>query len=376
MDKVKKYLLYALLLENISVQTLLAGTFAKPLFYIFIVIGFFFILQKDFWHSAVQRMFWPLYLLGGVYVLYQFSFGLDYLNQQSVIYLSGKIATFAIIIICIKSNYEFYENRMLNGLTLFMCFFILYGFATGGGAQGTDRMTVGFTNENTTSGMGALVLGTMLFSVQKWNKKALLIAGIGLYALLAGGSRAGMMVLGILMIMRYGLTPKIVFISALLVIVSVYVLPSIGFETVGVQRVVDTINGTEGTNRDMEREAAWMMIEERPINGWGFEAQNQGAALDLSELGSHNGYLETLKYMGYIMGGLWIAALLFFIIKALLIYKKKRIPYDIYLAILVAFAANAFFEGLFVGVHEFATNMFFVALAMVYSKIYRIKMIL
>lgn len=374
MDKVKKYLLYLFLLENVAVQTSLAAGFANPVFYAFIAVGALLILKGDTWNKQSRQTFWPIFALAAVYVIYQFTFGIDYVNQRSLIYLAAKLSTFAIIITCIENNYKFYESRMLYGLALFMCFFILYGLATGGGVNSSSgRMTLGFTNENTVGTMGAFVLGTMLFLVKKWNWKYILIAGIGLYGILGGGSRGGVLVIAILVLMRYGLSPKILLVTSLLVLVSIYILPIIGLETVGVQRMIDTATGAESTNRDMEREACWMMIAEQPYNGWGFEAQNQGAALAISELDSHNGYMETLKFMGYPMGGLWIAILSFSILYALWFYRKNKIEFDMHIAVLVAFYAKAFYEGLYLGVHEFGTNLVFVCMAIVYYKIMLIK---
>lgn len=374
MEKIKKYLLFIFLLENIAVQTTLAGAVANPLFYLFLALGAIFVLQGELWNNESRQTYWPICALAAIYVIYQFSFGSTYITQRSIIYLVAKLTTFAIIITGVKNNYEFYKNRMLNALAIFMCFFIIYGFATGGAVdRGSGRMLVGFTNENTTSSMGALVVGTMLFTVREWNLKNVLIACIGLYALLAGGSRAGVLILGILVFMRYGFSPKMLFAALLLYVVSVYVFPSIGLNTIGVQRMVDTVEGVEGANRDIERQACWMMIDEHPISGWGFEAQNQGSAATLSEMGSHNGYLETLKFMGYPMGGLWIAIVTYAILHAIIFYRRNRIPFDMHIAILVAFYAKAFYEGLYVGVHEFGTNLIFVCLAVVYAKINRIK---
>ena len=110
------------------------------------------------------------------------------------------------------------------------------------------------------------------------------------------------------------------------------------------------------------------MIREKPWNGWGFEAQNQGIALEMSELGSHNGYLETLKFMGYPCGGAWLGILVLSILVIFKRYHKLGIARDMFVGIVLAFAVNAYFEGLFVGVHEFATNVFFVCLAVAYKK--------
>ena len=369
MEKLKKYLLYLFLLENVAAQTSLMGGFSGYFFYAFLLLGAIFMLQGDLWKHKMMSTYWPLYVMGTIYVLYEFTFGYNTISTQTLVYLVAKLTTFAIIIMSIDNNFEFYERKMLYKLSVFICLFVLYGMATGNmGGGGSSRLLVGFGNSNSTSGMGAFVLGTMLFTTKKWNIKSFLITGIGLYAVLAGGSRAGIMIVAILMFIRYGFSVKFVSVIALIVLAAIYILPTIGLETVGVERFLRTVDGTEGSNRDIERVACWMMISERPWTGWGFEAQNQGAALMLSELGSHNGYLETLKFMGYLCGGAWISILLLSIIVIIKRYHKLGIARDMFIGLVLAFALNAYFEGLFVGVHEFATNMFFVCLAVAYKK--------
>lgn len=369
LEYLKKYLLYFMLLENVAVQTSLFGAYSSIFFNLFLGLGLFFILTGEVFKANAVKTFSPLYVLVGIYLFYEFTIGASYIDSRSLTYLVAKMTTFAIIITSVNSNYEFYETKGLHNLALFMCFFVVYGLATGGLTEASmGRSAMGFTNSNTTSGMGAFILGIVLFLTKKWNWKNIVIAVIGLYAILAGGSRAGVLVAAIIIFVRYGISLKIIIISSILVVASLFILPAIGLETVGVERMIDTVEGAEGTNRDTEREACLMMISEKPLMGWGFEAQNQGEASLLSLLGSHNGYMETLKFMGIPMGGLWIAVYLWTVLRLYLKYRRYKLEFDVYLAMLIAFTVNAYYEGLFVGVHEFATNLIFVAMAMVCKK--------
>ena len=370
LENVKKYLLYFMLLENVAVQTSLFGAYSSIFFNLFLGLGLLFILTGEVFKANAVKTFLPLYILVGIYLFYGFTIGASYIDNRSLTYLAAKMTTFAIIITSVNSNYEFYETKGLYHLALFMCFFVMYGLATGGLAEASiGRSTMGFTNSNTTSGMGAFILGIVLFLTKKWNWKTIVITVIGLYAILAGGSRAGVLVAAIIIFMRYGISLKIIMMSFILVVTSLFVVPAIGLETVGVERMIDTVEGLEGTNRDVEREACLMMIREKPLMGWGFEAQNQGKASVLSLLGSHNGYMETLKFMGIPMGGLWIAVYLLTVLRLYLKYRKYKLESDVYLAMLIAFTVNAYYEGLFVGVHEFATNLIFVAMTMTCKKL-------
>lgn len=370
MERIKKYLLYLMLLENVAVQTSFFAAYTAIFFYSFLALGFVFILTGELFKNNRINIYRPFYILGGIYLLYEFTVGQNTINQQTLTYLLAKLTTFAIIITCVDCNYKFYEKQMLYSLSVFMCLIVLYGIISGG-ASGSDeeRLMLGFTNSNTTSSMGAFIIGVMLFISNKWNLKNIIIATIGLYAILAGGSRAGVLVFAIIIFMRYGLSLKIFLVMSLIVVTSVVILPAIGLETVGVERIMDTYKGKEGTNRDLEREACMMMIEAKPYTGWGFEAQNQGAAAEVAKLPPHNGYLETLKFMGVPMGGVWIAVYIFYVLYAYFKYKRGCIPNDVYLALLLALTVNTFYESLLVGVHEYATNIIFVSLAAVCKKI-------
>ena len=52
---------------------------------------------------------------------------------------------------------------------------------------------------------------------------------------------------------------------------------------------------------------------------------------------------------------------------------KKRLAMNMYFAISLMCLLKANYESLFIGVHEFETNLFFFVLAMVSYKVYAIK---
>ncbi len=364
MDRIKKYLLFAFILENIAVQTMMMGAFANAVFYILIPIGALFLFSKEIFSSVTMRTCWWAYALSVIYIVYEFFVGSEYVNSRTIFYMCGKITTFVIILVGIRKNYEFYAQKMFFPLAVFLTVFLVYGLLTGQGmSTETGRLTLGYTNENTTSWMGALAVGCILFSKRKWDWKSLFIVCLGIFGVLAGASRAGMLFLAILVIVRYGLKMNIIIPLILGYIIAVFLLPAIGLNTIGLQRFQDTLKGVESSNRDVEREAAEMMISQKPYTGWGFEAQNVGDALAISELGSHNGYLETLKFMGYPMGGLWIFIVLYSCVQVLMGFWRRRIKFGLSEAYVISLLICAMYEDLFTGVHEFATNFFFISLA-------------
>lgn len=372
---IKKYLLFVFLLENIMVQTSLMRAFANPLFYAFLALGLICVFDSNIWNGSAIKKFGWAYALMGLYVVYEFIIGSDYINQKTLLYLVAKIVTFIIIIIGVYYNEEFYRGKAIKWLVITMSFFLLYGLATGDASQSSGRMLAGYTNENTTGGMGALIVGMVVFSMRdkKWTVIPVLCLFAGMFGVLAGASRAGFLMLGMLVFLRYGFNIKTVGMCVAIVVLGLFVLPAVGVETVGIQRMIDTYNGIEGTNREVEREAAEWMIAQRPWTGWGYEAVNQGYALILSPMGSHNGYLEVIKQMGYPCAIAYFGIMVFTTLTALSKIRKFHVSIDLYMAIVLMMLVKANFEGLFVGVHEFETNIFYFALAMVSARAYSLK---
>ena len=137
--------------------------------------------------------------------------------------------------------------------------------------------------------------------------------------------------------------------------------------------MVNTYNGVEGSNRDFERLAAELMIKERPWDGWGFEAENQGLAATITMLGPHNGYLEIAKQMGIPFAILYFLTIAVTLIRCWLAKNKHHEYMNVYLALALMLLVKANYESLFVGVHEYGTNVFFTALCMSSAHLYYLK---
>lgn len=372
---IRKYLLFVFLLENIMVQTSLMGAIANPLFYVFLAFGLVCVFDGRIWGGeAVKRFRW-MYALMALLVVYEFSIGAQYINQNTLLYLISRIVTFVIIISGLYYNQAFYKGKAIKWFILAMSFFLLYGMATGGINNSEGRMLVGYTNSNTAGSMGAIIVGMIVFYTKgrKWNILDYLCIFAGMFGVLASGSRAGFLMLGMLVFLRYGVNMKTVGLCASLLVLGLYVLPHFGIETVGIQRMLDTYNGVEGTNREVEREAAEWMIAQKPLEGWGFQVVNQGYAAYLTKLASHNGYLEIIKQMGYPCAITYFVIILSVIVKAGMKILKKQMNMNMFFAISLMCMVKANYESLFIGVHEFETNIFFFAMAMVSAGLYKFK---
>ncbi len=370
----KKYLLLIFLIENIAAQTAM-GWLSDYLFYPFMALGLFYMLNSSFWSSENIEKFKPLYLLSAVYVLYAFTIGFEYLNQKNILYLLAKLSTFSMIIVSLGADQKFYEHKGVWILAIVMSGFLCYGLLSGGEVQSSGRALAGFTNENTAGAMGALTVGFLLFYMRgrKWSWLPVVIVIAGIYGVLAGASRSGFLMLGLFIFLRYGINLKTAGLVILVVVAGLYILPAIGVNTIGIQRMIDTYEGIERTNRGLEREAAEWMIAQKPLTGWGFNVKNIGYAASLSLLASHNGYLELAKQMGVPFEVVYFMVILAAIIVYWKVKRQNKLPMDLFFAMIFVLLVKANYESSFIGVHEYGTNIFFIALAVVSSRTYEYK---
>lgn len=358
-------------------QTYLLSFVSEYLFYPFLFLGIIAFINPELWKAKNISRFSCLYILMALYILYEFTIGAEYIDEKTLYYLVAKIATLGIIISGITYGEEFYRDKAVIVLIIFMAFILCYGVISGeNNATGlSGRIRAGYTNENTTGTMGALIAGMLLFYLRKrqWNVLYAIILVVGCYGIFAGASRAGFLMLFLMVILRFGLNLKTAMFIVSVGLIGIYLLPSLGLDTVGMQRMIDTYNGVEGSNRDPEREAAEWMIAQRPWCGWGYEAVNQGYALMLSKLAAHNGYLEVTKQMGIPFAILYFLTIAVSLLRSWLAKNKSHKSMNVYLALALMLLVKANYESLFIGVHEYETNLFFFALAMSSYQTYMLK---
>lgn len=373
MKFIKKYILLIFLIENLLVQSPIFGMSMLP-FYIMMVLGALLIFSKELWSHNTYRECKPLYLLALVYIVYQFTLGFNTLSMQTLVYLMAKISTFIIITVSIANNWDFYAKKAPIYLAMIVVVILVLGLNDATDSTITDRQTLGFGNANTTSSLSTFCLTGVLFL---WNRKHRIvyffIAILAIYSMLAGGSRNAILMLGVSMLVWTGTSVRRMIPAAMALLLVWGTINIFQLDLAGVERLKGTIEGSIGTNRDLEREATLMMIEEKPWTGWGFEAENQGRAATISEMGSHNGYLDTIKFIGYPFALLFFVILFICTFSLLKYAKSKDMVLRYHLAIVLSHMVGAMYEGLFVGVHEFSTNMIFYSLAILTTYDYRMK---
>lgn len=360
----KRYILLIFLVENLLAQQVI---FASPawLFNAIVITGGILMLDKNIWTRPTIAKCWPLYALALVYILYQFTIGLETLSMHTLRYLGGRLASFIIIVTAVTADYKFYYEKVPTIIPYIAIFIVIIGLMRTGVVVG-DRNRLGFGNVNSTGTISAICLGAVLFFFNKYPKAiALSMMAIFLYAILTSGSRSSILIFAIMLVFWTGLSFRKSLVLLVLLVSSLYMISMMPEEFSGISRVKSTISGKETSGREAEREACRIMISERPVDGWGFESENVGRAALVSDLGSHSFYLESIKWLGYPF------AILFFIVLYLSVLPLLRfarsgdifIRYD--LAVIISLIVAAFFEEWFLGVHEFQSNMAYCSLAIV-----------
>ena len=364
----KRNLLFILLAENVLAHT--QGAFAI-LFYIIIIVGALFLFSDTLFNPDTYKSCKGIYWIGLIYFIYEFSFGIRSIDRHNLLYLAAKLSTFIIIITCVTSNWEFYFKKNIWLISFLLVGVVVYGILFGGGKEVNGRLLLGFTNSNDTSIFSAIAFAGFFYYSRSLKPWIFIVLAICIYGVLAGASRNGMVILVLYIFLRSGISFKTIFVGALICLFSLVILPSANIQTQGIERLTNTISGKESSDRDEVRRAAWKMIEQRPIEGWGYDATNTGAAAIISKMGAHNGYLDNLKFMGYPCFVLWIITMLIFTIPLLRLYRINDRFVKFHVAVLITTYFSAFFESYFVGVHEFVTNFFFTSMALLSTYKYR-----
>ena len=378
MNFIAKYLLFAFLIENLCTQTILFYRYTTPLFYAFLAVGLVSMFMSKNWTPVSRGRFGWMIALSFIYVFHCFVIGLEFLDRENLIYLVAKVATFFIISTSLNSNLEFYEKKGIYLYAIISGLFITQGLVLPGGEivfDGEARSAFGFVNANALGGIATIVFGILLceFRRKKWNKWALLICCIAVFAALASGSRSSIIVMILMFLSQYKLSFKTVSIIAAIAIVFWVFLPNVGIEVAGINRMKATISGELGNNRGAEVEAAEWMIQERPLTGWGLITENQGRAAQITMMSSHNSYLDLAKTMGIPLAIIWFLIVASVLIKYLSNMRRYHLPFDFFCVYAVCTLFKGCFEAMFAGAHEIQTNMFFVSLAVLSMRLYNVK---
>lgn len=363
-----KHLLTIFTIGNLMAVYRMLRPFSDVVFYASLAIGVLMVLMNI--GNVFSRQTITKYKVFFFFILvmwiYQFIFGMDKIYPKTWTYLVSKTVMLLMTIAVIERHPQYYLKTYYIIISyiaavLLVIGFFLFPFTPDG------RMGLGFANPNTTGGLSAICFCFLYLSennnVPKWHKRILLL--IFAFAVLASGSRASLGLLVLAFIYKHGLSGKLITTGALILITVFFVLPHFGLAFQGIDRFIDTINSQEfSAGREDVREAAWVMINNSPIEGNGIYCSQSEEAMLISDLGSHNAYLDFLKWFGYPLGGLLIASLFWCAYQLLRIFwKSSNFCFRAHLLVVWGVLGMCFFEGLIWGVNEINNTLFFASFA-------------
>ena len=336
---------------------------SKYLFYAALGLSVFFLLSKKVISPTAVKTCPHIYALAGILIIYQLLFGMESFSYDSATYFVGKLATFGIMMLCISDNFEFYLKKSILPFSYIILALIVLGwFYHRTSSRSSSYFIFGFANRNAACAVSAIGFAGFLFAKDHHKKFDYLCMAILLFTILVGGSRNSLAMCILFVIIKYGLSMRMVAVMSLSAILIIFVLPEMGIEISAFDRLIDTVTGNLASDREAQRQGVMMMIHDKPVTGWGLASQIQGKALEISHYGAHNGYLTLIMYMGLPLGIAFIGTIALGVIKRFFkLYKLHNNVLNYHLAVMISilFAANQ--EDYLVGVNQIVTNLFFVS---------------
>lgn len=372
MKFLEKHLLLLFLIVNATAEYVSLMFVSKYLFYAVLALSVPIIISKNVFAKSIRAQCPQIYIMMAIYLIAQFLLQPDMINSQTLTYTIGKVVTFCIIMFCVSHNFEYYFKQTIRPLSYLILGLLLVGwFINKGGISVDNYITFGFANRNAACTLGSFSFAGFLFTSKKYSFKEYMFMSFLLITILIGGSRNALAMCLLFIIIKYDLSEKLVFASLFCIFIIVYVLPEFGLEAVALDRLEGTLSGTVSLDREDQREAAKWMIMQRPWTGWGYNHENIGYALALTEYGAHNGYLTTLKNLGIPLGIMLLFTIIWTSLKNLKLYKLHNMEVNYHLAVIISILLAANFEDFLVGVNQITTNIFF--LSFVVLNIYRYR---
>lgn len=362
-----KYDLLILIISNLASQYTPLSGISSFLFYCSLIVGVYLTITNfNIIQNPDYRNSMPLLIAFIIiYTAYNFTIGIQYWTFDSWNYYLARVVTLLIVFYGIVTNYEFYFKKVIFWQSIVIALCIIYGTITDStAAQG--RLYLAFGNPNSTSAISTIGVAGFLFSKDK--NKIIWILGfiICMWGVFAGGSRTMTFICLIALLYRFRISFKTIILIAFSAIVVLKILPLLGMNTIAVDRLIDVFeNGNFVGSRKEVREATMMMIDQRPIEGWGFKSGIQGDAQKISAMGSHNGYLDIIKAMGYpfaIMIFISIAYCLYKI-RYFLLTHNAYINYHIFIIITVLL--GSMYESMLHGVNYLLNTLFYTSISLI-----------
>lgn len=298
--------------------------------------------------------------------VYQLVFGMNHIHPKTWTYLLAKTVMLLNIVIAVEECHKFQFKQFYPRICYIIVSLLIIGiFVNSWSIDG--RLSFGFSNPNQMGSLCAICFAYLLQidkTEQKIKYKKVLMS-ILLFGVLMSGSRAALGLVVVALLFKYRFSLKLVGVIALTWVILFVVLPRLNINLQGIDRLMETVQSENlSQGRELQREAAWYMINAHPIEGNGIYCEQSEEASRITDLGSHNAYLDFLKWFGYPLGLLLIASLILCSLK--LLKRNWNNPDSIaraHFIVVLGVLPLSMYEGLIWGVNEIDNTLFFVSFA-------------
>lgn len=360
MGFLKKYLLFLLLLANITSEYLLLAPISKFLFYSVLVISVPFLLMPEVRSPINRKRFPELIAMIIIYLIAQFVFQIDLWTSDNILYTIAKCSVFIIMMLCITSNFDFYFSKILDIFPYLILILLVFGWMINR-YDSMGNVCFGFLNRNVACTLTTAGIAGFVFRKDKLHLCDIIILAFMFATILYGGSRNALAMCILIILIRYGISFKLLFVGIIALGFIFFVMPLLGIEITAFERLLGTFNGTVELDREEVQKAALQMIAERPWTGWGYSYANvSDVGIDMN---AHNGYITTMENLGIPCGLSILSFIIIGSIKRLKLYFLKNRYINYHLSIIVSTLFGAGQEDYLVGVNQCTTNIFFMSFA-------------
>lgn len=348
-----------------------------------VIIGFGLFLGFTNKNIFSNQSFSAFTLLWGYLLInlcYQLLFGWVAFRFDDILYLFAKISFTFIIITSIMTNTNFYNKSFYRYIGILILILLIVGFLLSNRSTG-GRYYLGFTNPNETGAAAAIGFGIFLLHPDIKGKLKWIGLGILFIAVFLTGSRAAIVIAFLSSVFYFKFNFKFIITGIFFVSILLFLMPRLGFKTVGISRFTESYNSSTGeikSNRSGEFEMGVLMFKNKFLSGYGLTGykiidKSLIYNIELEEaLGTHNGYLAAAKMYGIIF---LIFFLIVILIKPLLLVRKlfnsENNYLKLHLFVVLAVLVGATSEDYIVGINSFVSNFYFLSIGI--ADMYRKK---
>lgn len=292
-------------------------------------------------------------------------------DLEAIKFLISKGLQFSIISVSIYFNYEYYRSKFLDHIVylvfgIVVLSFVLNPFVFSGRYMGI------IWNENMLAAFTITAFSILLLKNNKRTNLEYIMLFTFIIISLSTGSRLVLVALGLVFLMKYGLSLRNIIYTVFSLIITLFII-SYNLDT-SLNRFVSQ---SLFNDRIFQYQYAYETLLNKPFLGYGLDKY---AYIDLtlvpkyifqthSVIGAHNGYLAYLTQYGILFGGIVI----FIIFKKsfqIHFYFRNSEGYEkIYIFIILYTLIASLFEVFMTGINDFNTILFWFSLAFLsYSK--------